>query len=223
MDGYSPIVPLLHNMVLSRSEGGSTLKRMRQIVTKAVVAKGKKRTEQEVKICPQNRPSSILGCWVINHTCSAKKHGHYVEVTGKFEVNVWYAYNSQSKTAVFTETVHYKDRVKLHYRDKDIKGAEDLHVRVLQEPNCVEAVICPNGERFEVLVEREILVEVVGETTVCVSVHPLDFDEEWQFDDESSSSSSSSSSSNNENCEEDERRSGHGMGRGRFDAESSSF
>ena len=116
------------------------MKHMRHIVTKAVVAKGKKRTESCEVLRPPNTPSSILGCWVINHTCSSKKHGRYVEVTGKFDINVWYAHHDHSKTSVFTETINYKDRIKLHYRDKDSTG-EEVHVRVLQQPNCTEAII----------------------------------------------------------------------------------
>lgn len=212
-------------MLGRRHKGGNILKRMRQIVTKAVVAKGKKRTEQAVILNPPHRPTNILGCWVINHTYSAKKHGHFVEVSGKYEVNVWYAHSNHSKTSVYTETVSYKDRVKIHYREKDIKGTEDLLVRVLQEPNCIDAIVTPCGERFEVIVERDILVEVIGETVICVSVHPLDFEEEWRFEDESSSSSSSSScssSSSSDNHHGNHGNHGH-QGRDRFGLESSSF
>ena len=171
------------------------MKRLRQIVTKAVIAKGKKRTEQEELLKPPNTPTNILGCWVINHQYQAKKVGNFVDVSGKFDVNVWYAYNNHSKTAVYTETIPYRDRIKLHYRDDEVGDSNDVHARVLQQPNCIEAVIAPCGEKIKVLVEREFLVEVVGETKVCIHVHPLDFEEEWTFADESTSSSSSSSSS----------------------------
>lgn len=174
------------------------MKRLRQIVTKAVVAKGKKRTESSEVMRPPNTPTSILGCWVINHHYSAKKVGKYVEVSGKFDVNVWYAYHNHSKTAVYTETIPYKDKIKLHYRDEEIIDSNEVHVKVLQQPNCIEAVINQQGDSFNIVIEREFLVEVIGETKVVVSVHPIEFEEEWNFDDdddESSSSSSSSSSS----------------------------
>lgn len=67
-----------------------------------------------------------------------KKVGKFVEVSGKFDVNVWYAYSNHSKTAVFSETVHYKDKVKLHFRDGDVSAGDDVRVRVIQEPNCIE-------------------------------------------------------------------------------------
>lgn len=173
------------------------MKHMRQIVTKAVVAKGKKRTESCEVLSPPNTPSSILGCWVINHSCQSKKQGRYVEVTGKFDINVWYAHHDHSKTSVFTETIHYTDRIKLHYRDKDSTG-DEVHVRVLQQPNCTEAIIIEKGTKFQVTVERELLAEVVGETTILIEVQADDFEEEWAYEDESSSSSSGHSSSSSD-------------------------
>lgn len=168
------------------------LRQLRHIVTKAVIAKGKKRTECSETLRPPNSPSSILGCWVINHTYQAKKNGKFVEVTGKYDINVWYAYNNHSKTAVFSESVPYRERIKLHYRDEEPTGKEEVHIRVLQQPNCIEAIIGPDGEHFIITIERELLAEVVGETTICINIHPIDFEEEWDFEDESSSSSSSS-------------------------------
>ena len=184
------------------------MKRLRQIVTRAVIAKGKKRTESKETLSPPNAPTSILGCWVINHHYQAKRIGKYVEVSGKYDVNVWYAYNNHSKTAVFTETISYKDRIKLSFRDGEVNDSDDVKVRVLQQPNCIEAVITKQGDKVQVTVEREFLVEIIGETTVVINVHPLDFEEEWRFEDESSehggksskpiSESSSSSSSSSE-------------------------
>ncbi len=156
-------------------------------MTKAVIAKGKKRTESTVTLKPPNCPTSILGCWVINHTHSAKKSGKFIEVTGKFDVNVWYSHHDHSKTSVFTESVPYKDRIRLHYRDEPVSGQEEVLVEVIQHPNCTEAIISDCGEKFEITVERELLAEVVGETKVCVTVHPHNFEEEWSFNDESSS------------------------------------
>ncbi len=168
-----------------------TLKNLRQIVTKAVVAKGKKRSESTEVLCPPNKPSGILGCWIINHHHQAKKNGNYVEVTGKYDINVWYSHHDHSKTSVYTETIHYRDRIRLHYRDGSTGSHEEVYVKVIQQPNCTEATITKCGEKFSVCVERELLAEVVGETKVCIQVHPHDFEEEWHFGDESSSSSSS--------------------------------
>lgn len=168
-------------------EGGTGLKNLRQIVTKAVVAKGKKRTESRETLKPPNNPTSILGCWVINHSHQAKKGNKAIEVTGKYDINVWYSHHEHSKTSVYTETVTYKDKIKLHYRDTPTSGFEEIIVNVAQHPNCTEAIISDDGNCFEITVERELIAEVVGETKVCISVHPETFEEEWSMQDESSS------------------------------------
>ncbi|MFD1735898.1 outer spore coat protein CotE [Bacillus salitolerans] len=155
----------------------------REIITKAVVGKGKKFTQSTHTISPSHRPTSILGCWVINHVYNAEKCGDVVEVEGRYDINVWYSYNDNTKTEVVTETVSYKDVVKLRYRDENFFGDEhEVIARVVQQPNCLEATISPNGHKVVIEVEREFLVEVIGETKVCVAVNPDACEDDFDFD-----------------------------------------
>ncbi|MBP3920384.1 MAG: outer spore coat protein CotE [Bacilli bacterium] len=39
----------------------------KEIVTKAIVGKGKKYFKNNYSIEANNKPSTVLGCWVINH------------------------------------------------------------------------------------------------------------------------------------------------------------
>ncbi|CAG9611223.1 Spore coat protein E [Bacillus rhizoplanae] len=145
----------------------------REIITKAVVGKGRKYMKTTHTVTPNHPPTSILGCWVINHAYEAKKNGKYVEIEGFYDINTWYSYEENTKTEVVTERVNYTDDVNIGYRDKNFSG-EDLEIvaRVMQHPNCLEAVISPNGNKMAVTVEREFVTEVVGETKICVSVNP---------------------------------------------------
>lgn len=160
----------------------------REIITKAVVGKGRKFTQSTHTISPSHRPTSILGCWIINHQYEAKKIGNAVEVKGCYDINAWYSYDNNTKTEVVTETVSYVDVVKLKYRDENSLDDEcDCIVRVLQQPNCLECTISPNGNKIIVEVEREFIVEIIGETKVCVAVNPdgcYEDDKEWDVDDE---------------------------------------
>lgn len=153
-------------------EGSLEMGEYREIITKAVVAKGRKFTQSNHTICPAHNPTSILGCWIINHKYEAKKVGNTVEISGHYDINVWYSYNENTKTEVVTERVSYKDVIKLKYRDHDVMDDSEVIARVLQQPNCVEAVISPNGNKIIVRVEREFLVEVIGETKICVAINP---------------------------------------------------
>jgi spore coat protein E len=157
----------------------------REIITKAVVGKGRKYTKSTHTIGPTHNPTSILGCWVINHVYKAKRAGEYVEVYGSYDVNIWYSHDDNTKTEVVTETMSYKDEVRLRFKDDESFGDDyEIIARVIQHPNCLEAVISPNGNKIVVQVEREFVVEVVGETKVCVMVDPqgCEDDGDWGLD-----------------------------------------
>ncbi|MFS8650637.1 MAG: outer spore coat protein CotE [Caldibacillus sp.] len=160
----------------------------RQIITKAVVAKGKKSTQSKHAIQPPHTPTSILGCWIINHKYEAKKVDKKVEIYGSYDINCWYSYADNTKTDVVNETVKYKDVIKLKYRDDQAIEDKEVIARVLQQPNCVEAVISPKGNKILVTAEREMLVELIGETKVIVLLaDEKDFDDDdfdWELDDE---------------------------------------
>jgi len=55
----------------------------REIITKAVVAKGRKFTQSTHTISPSQKPTSILGGWIINHKYDAEKIGKTVEINTK--------------------------------------------------------------------------------------------------------------------------------------------
>ncbi|MGN8646910.1 outer spore coat protein CotE [Gracilibacillus sp. HCP3S3_G5_1] len=158
----------------------------REIITKAVIGKGRKFKQETNTIVPTHRPSSILGCWIINHNYRAKLvKDDTVEIRGSYDVNVWYAYNDNTKTEVVSERVEYSDHIPLSIRDKHHIGDEcDVIAKVIQQPNCLECSIESKGNKIKVDVEREFLVEVIGETKVSVKVDPkgkVYDDEDWDL------------------------------------------
>ncbi|WLR43471.1 outer spore coat protein CotE [Bacillus carboniphilus] len=161
----------------------------REIIAKAVVAKGRKFTQATHTLSPSEKPSSILGGWCINHKYEAEKQGKKVEINGTYDCNIWYSFDDNTKTEVVTETVSYKDVIKLRYRDEDyLDDEQEVIASVLQQPNCLEVTISPSGENIVVQVEREHLVECVGETKLVVMIDPDGLSEEednWEDDLES--------------------------------------
>ncbi|MBD1379303.1 outer spore coat protein CotE [Metabacillus arenae] len=158
----------------------------REIITKAVVAKGRKFTQSTHTISPKQRPASILGGWIINHKYDAQKIGKTVEVEGTYDINVWYSYDENTKTEVVTEKVDYVDVIKLKYKDQNFLDDESVVLaKVMQQPNCLEVTISPNGNKVVVQAEREFLAEVVGETKVVVNINSEGFsddDDDWVED-----------------------------------------
>jgi len=162
----------------------------REIITKAVCGKGRKYTKETRNVSPAQRATSILGCWVINHLYSAKKKSRdAVEVSGSFDINIWYSFNDNTKTEVVTERVTYKDVIPLSKRDDHcIDDDYDIIVKVSQQPNCVECQISKQGNKLTAEIERELIVHVIGETKVYVKVDPsgsdwiASDDEDWNIE-----------------------------------------
>ena len=158
----------------------------REIVANAVCGRGSKYSQTTYTIRPANRPSTIGGCWVMNHTYDADVVGDYVEVHGRFDVNVWYYFNGNSETGVAKDTVSYVEQIAL--RDLDPGLARDsmqVEVRQLQSPNCLDATITGNGSEILVRVEKELSVEVIGPTKLTVMTAELSEkkDDEYLEDD----------------------------------------
>ena len=58
----------------------------KEIVTKAVVGKGKKATTSRYTIKPAEKPNTVLGCWIINHRFNGAMSGGDTYVNGSFDV-----------------------------------------------------------------------------------------------------------------------------------------
>lgn len=153
----------------------------RQIITKAICGRGRKFSQSTHSIAPPDHISGILGAWIINHTYKANLVGEMVEITGSYDVNMWYSYDGNTKTDVAKETIRYVERVPLSYYDRNVReGTTEVIAIATQPPNCIEAKI--SGGVVKVSVEKEFLVEMIGETKVCVAAYPASFDE-WDDKD----------------------------------------
>jgi spore coat protein E len=150
----------------------------RQIVTKAVVGKGRKFSQVTHSIKQPEQIQTILGAWVINHQHDCSKLGEAIEVRGSYDINIWYSTKGNTKTDVVKETVRYVEQVPLGYFDRHAhETTVEVSAAVTQTPNCVEASIVSHTDEVLVNIEKEFTVEVIGETKVCVAVYPLEFAE----------------------------------------------
>ena len=141
----------------------------KEIVTKAVVGKGKKYFKDNYSIDVENTPTTILGCWVINHKFKGYKANDKIGVSGSYDVNIWYSYDNDSKTAVVNKNVSYDDLFNVKIKDSaDLSNDTDIIVRTLKQPNCSSVNI--NGKSIVFDIEKELGVEVVGEAKVKIAI-----------------------------------------------------
>lgn len=146
----------------------------REIITKAVCGTGKGKMQAVDMVRPKQQPSSILGCWIINHKYRAKrKSDQVVEIEGSYDINVWYSFQENTRTEVVLEEVHYSDEITLHEIDQhSLTSTDEVIAKVIKQPNCSQCSI-DKDHMIKVEVEKEFVVEVIGETKVKVQVIPV--------------------------------------------------
>ena len=145
----------------------------KEIVTKAVIAKGKKTFINNDSITLDNSPSTVLGCWVINHNFKGTKNADTINIDGSYDVNIWYSYDNDTKTDVVKETNTYHEVV--HMRSvNDVEG-EEIIVRSLKQPNPLKVEI--EGNSIKYVIEKELGIELVGD--VKVKIETNEEDDNW--------------------------------------------
>jgi len=154
---------------------------IREIVTKAIVEKGKKTIRFVEKVRTPNPVESVLGCWVLNHSFQAEKTQDAVQVRGVFELNIWYAFNNNSQTEIAKQMVNYQQEIKTKRKVQEYESHNvDIIARILQPPVCSDVKVVDNA--IEVEIVFEVSVEVIGETKIRVTV--LDQIPSYDNDDE---------------------------------------
>ena len=142
----------------------------KEIVTKAVIGKGKKYFKNTYTIEATNKPSTVLGCWVINNNFKGYKTGEQIGVDGSFDVNIWYSYENDSKTTVINKQIKYNEIFNVKVKQNaDLTGDTDIIVRALKQPTCSKVNIEDDGKiTFDI--EKELGVEIVGETKMKIAI-----------------------------------------------------
>lgn len=153
----------------------------KEIVTKAIIGKGKKFFKNNYSV-EAKEATNVLGCWVINHKFKGYKSGDKIGVDGSYDVNIWYSYDNDSKTTVINKKVEYNDLFNVRVKENaDLSGDTDIIVRTLKQPNCSKVNIQDGTIYFDV--EKELGVEIVGETKVKIAIE--EDEEPWdEIDDD---------------------------------------
>ena len=140
----------------------------KEIVTKAVIAKGKKTFTTESFVKVDNLPSTILGCWVINHNFNGVRNNNQIIIDGSYDINIWYSYDNDTKTEVLKKSDSYSEIINMRPRDEE-SGNEEIIVRSLKQPNCIKVDIVEDGIKY--LVEKELGIELVDDIKVKIEAN----------------------------------------------------
>ena len=151
----------------------------KEIVTKAIIGKGKKRFTSKNIITPEIIPTTILGCWVINHNFRGYRENNKIIIEGSYDVNIWYSCLNDTKTEVVRHSDTYREVVAPPKKSNDMGliDNEEIIIRSLNQPSCVKTEI-DNGQIIYTI-EKELGIEIVGDTKVKITID----EEESPWDD----------------------------------------
>ncbi len=148
--------------------------RYKEIVTKAVIGKGKKQFVDNLSLQVTNNPTTILGCWIINHQFNGQVVNGSVTITGSYDVNIWYSYDNDTKTEVLKETNNYSETINVQGMDDNLAN-EEVIIRSLSGPSCLKAEIA--GNTINCTIDKVLGIELVGDTKVRINT--LDDVDDW--------------------------------------------
>ena len=147
----------------------------KEIVTKAVIGKGKRVTNQKHTISPDKNPDTVLGCWIINHNFNGYSQDENVIINGSFDVNVWYSYDNNTKTDVIAASFNYDDKVNIPINQNiKLSDKKEVILTSLSDPNVTDVKIEDGQIIFEV--HKELAIELIGDTLLRINAFELQDD-----------------------------------------------
>lgn len=142
----------------------------REIVTKAVIGKGKIANSGEVILNPTSAASKVLGCWIINHYFVSNFENGKVLAKGKYDVHVWYGCNNDSETTIHKQTIDYIEEFPLKIKEnEEINEANEFIIKCIKYPTC-SALSLNNDGTFSVKVDKELVLDIIGEAKLKVKI-----------------------------------------------------
>lgn len=149
---------------------------IREIYTKAIVAKGKKLSKNTYSFTLGHIPNEILGCWIANHHYEATIKNRVPKAIGTFDVHIWYSYKDETESMVEKHQVTYIDDMQVTKKeDREFEAADQVKARCLEKPKCLSA--SHNEKDVTLEIEKEMQIEISGET--CIKVEVKNEEEVW--------------------------------------------
>ena len=140
---------------------------LREIVTKAVVSKGKIIDSNEMEFEVDCNANKVIGCWIINHNYLSLLENNKVYASGYYDVHIWYALNDSSDTKIYKKTIEYRNEFNLDNNNFDKENCE-YKIYCLEYPSCTNLQLVDN--KFVVNIKKSLAIDVIGESKLLVQV-----------------------------------------------------
>jgi spore coat protein E len=140
---------------------------LKEIVTKAVISKGKIVESKEIELDVNEQVNKTIGCWIINHNYLSVVEGNKVYAKGYYDVHVWCAINDSTDTILLKKTIEYKEEIIMDNINFDKENA-DFRIYCIDYPTCNGLQLVEN--KVLINVKKGLAVDAIGESKLVVQV-----------------------------------------------------
>jgi len=141
----------------------------KEIVTKAIIGKGKKVFKDEYEVSIDKPVNTVLGCWVINHDIRGRKQNDQIKINGSYDINIWYSYDNNTKTDVVSKKVNYQELVRIKIKENgELNDDSEIIIRSLKNPTCVD--VSSEDNKIKYTISKELGIEIVGDTKIKIAI-----------------------------------------------------
>lgn len=155
----------------------------KEIVTKAVIGKGKKTFNNTYELVTTDKIDTVLGCWVINHVMSGTVDNGKVKINGSFDVNIWYSYDNNTKTSVEARKINYTEIVNVNLKENStLTKDSEIIINSLKNPTVIDVSNSNNLIKYEI--EKTLGIEIIGDAKVMVQIMSDEYEDYDIIEDE---------------------------------------
>lgn len=113
----------------------------------------------------------------MTHNFKGEKQDDKVRVSGTCDVNIWYSYDNDTQTYVSKQNISYSELLLVtRKKESNISSEEEIIVRSLRQPSCSKVEIVDGSIEYDI--EKELGIEIVGDTKVRISVD--EDEDDWE-------------------------------------------
>ena len=155
----------------------------KEIVTKAIIGKGKKTFKNDYEVVVDKDIDNVLGCWVINHNIRGVKDGEYIKIIGSYDINIWFSYDNNTKTDVVSNSMNYEEKVRVKIRENgEFDDSIEIIIRSLKNPSCIDVFNDENTIKYTIL--KELGIEILGDTKIKIPISNTEDEYELIIDED---------------------------------------
>ena len=149
----------------------------REILTKAVIAKGETTINNHEEINTNSNISKVLGCWIINHKYELSTQNNKVFIDGCFDAYLWYGLNDNTDSDLIKKTFNYHQEIPYSFTLESfpLTNQNDIKSQIVNEPSCVSMTF--NSQNINIEYKVKVVVEIIGETKIKIKVDDVIIDD----------------------------------------------